>query len=248
MPTKKPTTLQGRAIERAKGELEKHPQLAAIYKGLAKERAAFTRMEAEYKYAVGVAVNTVKDTEDNKTYGTRAVETLALLLSYDSSTLHDYAGVAEHWKSWTEVDAILRDTNVVGQALSFSHLIELNPVAHPRDRSAYLRKARVEGWSVRQLREAIQGGRATNRAEWGPEDTMRRAASTWMAEADQLRNRTEIIIQLAKKAPTGAALTALSDCAEQQRAIAEQAKKNATELDAVITELRGQKRRRSRSS
>ena len=244
MSTEKPAVLQGQAIKRAKRELEKHPRLDAIYKGLKKKRAAFAQVEAEYKYAVGEAVNTVKDTA---TYGSRAVETLAVLLSYDPSTIHDYAGVAQNWKSWDEVDDILRETNAVGQPLTFSHLIELNPVHDPRDRSAYLRDARREGWSVRQLREAIHGDSATGQAEWGPDVTIQRVAAAWMAEADQLRNRAEIVIQLAKKAPTAAALAGLSACAEQQRAIAKQAEKNATELDTAITELRGRKRRRRSS-
>jgi hypothetical protein len=106
--------------------------------------------EVRIRYKIGAIVGSVQEGE--ATYGTRAVERLALGLGRDPATLYRYGVVARVW-SEREMRALCRRRNRYGEPLSWSHWLEL---AGLRDWKSWLERALAEGWSVRRLREEIE--------------------------------------------------------------------------------------------
>jgi hypothetical protein len=231
--------LNARRIARAEKELEKHHPLNDALERLFGLVKAARIKDAQFKYDVGRIVDGVR--KDKNKYGKRSVETLAILLEYDKSILNDYANVAETWSA-EEFAEILQRQNGIQFPPTFSHLIELARLTTKNERDEKLEQVVDKSLTVHQLRTSLRSESASNESgesDGEPEAArfVHRAAATWQGEFDQLKRKTDWVIQRAKSNPLPSVLVELRECARLQRAIASQASKNADDLDVVLAEL-----------
>ncbi len=93
---------------------------------------------------------------DVEKYGARAVPLLATALGRDETTLYRYGQVAARWNA-ADLAKLLKRTDVYGEPLSWSHLVELTAIHLKRERERWTEKILTEGLSVRELARAVGG-------------------------------------------------------------------------------------------
>ena len=223
---------------RAQAELTRHPALERTYDRLKSLVADGVRAEAGVRYQIGVAVASALAAPEK--YGKRSVDTLAELLSFDDSTLRDYARVAQTW-SKGEVTAILRKLNSANLPLRFSHLVVLSKVSNAKRRDQLVERCLHEALSVRQLRVLLSEGDGERAALDADEPGVRerRQALVWFEhEAAQIDRRTADLIDYAQKNADPAVYAMLDDCVKAERELAAKAEGSAAKLEAALADLR----------
>lgn len=226
-------------LRRARRDLDSRPALRRAYEKISVVVQNLSIHDARCKHAIGVVVLAAR--EDPKKYGKGSVQTLAILLGYDKSTLHDFADVAETWKA-AEFAALLRRKNGLGLPLKFSHLVVVHTVDDKKKRDQFLERALKENLTVKQLELVVRGREIELddiQVDGEPAEArdVRRTAAAWSGEIDQLKRKTAWVIQRAKSNPGPLVLEGLKGCAEQQHAISSQAGANAKALEAAIADL-----------
>jgi hypothetical protein len=177
---------------------------------------------------------------ENK-YGKRSVNTLATLLGFDKSTLHDYANVAKTWDA-NEFKALVKRKNGAGLGLRFSHLIVLARVEDGQQRNALVDQVLEQNLTVRQLEEVVRartaGGDVTadESSASTPAEVIKRVTADWKAAADKIDRGTRALVQLASRERTPKVLDLIRTTAEKQRALAQRASASADELFAALGE------------
>jgi hypothetical protein len=128
------------------------------------------------RYQVGAIVAKVKS--EDATYGTAAVDQLAKALGLDSTTLYDFAKVADEWEE-SGIEDLMGRTGARGLPLTWSHLVELVRVTDRTSRQQLIQEVLKEQMTVRVLRERIStlsNGRAPDETV-SPEAVMEPAPS-----------------------------------------------------------------------
>ena len=218
--------------------LEKNPPLRVIYENLVKQVGEFTHAEAVGRYRIGAKVLLVKNNEAR--YGSRAVESLAVLLGYEKSTLHDYVNVAETWER-ADFIALSKRKNEKGLPLRFSHFVVLARVSDGRRRNGFITRALEESLTVRQLEDLVRrelgGDDAEAPAETADKDEakVQRVVARWEAATDELDRDTRALVQLAEQNRTPEVLRLVTAAADRQRALAAAATACADKLVALAS-------------
>lgn len=222
---------------RARVELMRHPDLKRTYVRLQKLVGDGVRAEGLVRYEIGAEVASALRAP--KKYGKRSVETLADLLSFDDSTLRDYARVAKTW-SKSEVTATLRKLNSASLPLRFSHLVLLSKLSNVKRRNELFARCLSEALSVRQLQLVLNEGDAPPALDADePGVRERRQAVAWFEqEAAQIDRKTDDLIDYAQKNAKAAVYALLDDCVKAERDLAAKAAESAAKLEAALAELR----------
>lgn len=119
-----------------------------VHDVLRKLRSALSRADHEplERYTAGELIARVK--RDPGPYGARAVPMLAAEVGEGAANLYRFASVAE---CWTRAEV----RKLMGQGLSWSHLVLLAHVSDPQVRATWMRRALRDGLSVRQLEAGV---------------------------------------------------------------------------------------------
>jgi hypothetical protein len=90
-----------------------------------------------------------------ETYGSGAIELIAMDLGVSPSFLRQHVVVAQCW-SVAEMEALAERTTGYGHPLSWSHLVALTAVKGRKVRAAFAAEALANAWSVRELARRIE--------------------------------------------------------------------------------------------
>jgi hypothetical protein len=226
--------LNKKTIARVWAIVNKNPALEKIYTRLLEIVSEANLEEADRRYSIGRLVAQVRQETDK--YRKGSVEKLATLLGFDTSTLHDYANVADTWQNKTEFNALLRQESERGFGLRFSHLVVLARVADEKHRKKLIALALEMSLTVRQLEnyvrtEAASADEPAPPALSGAVDRARHVVAFWEGAVDQVDRDTRELERLAASSPD--VLPYLQKTAEKQRALAETASACAAKLEAL---------------
>jgi hypothetical protein len=116
------------------------------------------------RYEIAGRIRCVQD--GRRTFGEHAVDHLAGFLGQARATLYRYAAVARRWDTRKLTEISKRRTRA-GLPLTWSHLVLLAPL---EEWEHWLDVSLAEGWSVRQLKEELEGAtKQPDPAAQGPE-------------------------------------------------------------------------------
>ena len=205
--------------------------------------AEATTSDVRARHRIGVVIADLKSAEHR--YGASAVTKVAAELGRNEATLYRYAQVAEAWDE-AALERLITARNPRGEALSWSHLVELSSVEDAKARNALTAATIAEGLSVRRVsarvhqekRLAIE--RADGRARRRPllQDVRRMTAAADVARARMRFDETlRMGIESATLETADELLLVLGQAARVQRALGEELARNAKALDAARANL-----------
>jgi hypothetical protein len=133
--------------------VDPRPQMNALLRRCCDEllelEGKVTRDTVETRYEMGGIIKCVQEGGD--TYGTGAVELLALALGRPASTLYRWARIAGKWPGH-EFGKLRERTNRHGLPVTWTHFTELEPLA---DWKSWFELALAGGWSSAHLKKEI---------------------------------------------------------------------------------------------
>jgi hypothetical protein len=205
------------------------PALRKKFEEIQELFAHASREDALTRHRIGVLVAGVRDQE--KTYGTRAVQTLADALGCNRTTLYRYAVVADNW-SRPSLQRLLARRTAHGGSLTWSHLMVLAGVKDARDRDAMTERALAEGWSVDALARAIARGSSALSAAAADSPTLAKLEQ-FIAVADSIRRRAVVDDDLLDALEGEDVLAFVQKAIRLQREAQEICARNVERLEAV---------------
>jgi len=179
----------GKAAQGKAGHMD--DELRKAYEYIRKTYRDLCDAEIAGRHEIGQVVSNIKNDPDK--YGTRAVAVVATALGCDASILYDAAVVAATW-SREEIKELTEQSDADGgQALTWSHLVELSRVEETAVRDSLVVRVRTENLSVRRLKRTMAGSRLESEEQVPGDDTqganpiralrhLKAQTETWVAQ------------------------------------------------------------------
>jgi hypothetical protein len=114
-----------------------------------------TRDDVLTRHRAGTALCVVVQAPN--TYGTRAIEVIAMDVGVSETKLRQHVAVARCWTAG-EMERLVEETTAHGHPLSWSHLVVLTRVRGRKRRAALTEAAIASGWTVRELVHQVESG------------------------------------------------------------------------------------------
>jgi hypothetical protein len=111
--------------------------------------------DAGLHYNIGAQVKQAMDDCDK--YGKAAVEYIASKVGCTAVNLYDHARVARTWTPAEKFEELSKLPTKWRTRLTFTHFVILAKVTDSTAREDFMKKAREEGYSVRELEDAVKG-------------------------------------------------------------------------------------------
>jgi len=156
-------TARGAAVEKMQAAVgAMSPKLRKVYNTLRSQRLGLIANSLQYYRELGEHIETV--TEDVNTYGAGAIKLLAQALEASPDGLYK---ARSFYKNYTEdeYEALVNLRTSVGDALTWSHVIQLLSIPDHGKRTRLQEQAAKQSWTSDELRQAVTEliGEKTNR-------------------------------------------------------------------------------------